>query len=281
MKKEDLFEAIGGVEDALLEENVVPAEKRRIWPTIAGLAACAAAVVFAVRFLPGRMPVQPGQELIEMTMTAETYNAAPAGTETILTAGEEVAETLSPAYESETPYPGIWYVKGLGTDEEAFCCFREDGTGAFVNAKTGTRTDFAYEVTSTFSGLFGSALHFDFGEESSRWTEAGFNIVTDKGAPCAYLSWDPTGESVRMQYVCEGDFDSFTFYTDEELCEIVGKLHGLDGSAYECAKYNLVPSARFPKVVVSLTAGEWQGHWYYIADRLTGEAVRTDQIVMP
>lgn len=52
MKREDLFEAIGDVDDMLLEENVAPAGKRSWMPFLVTAAACVSVAVGAAAFLP-------------------------------------------------------------------------------------------------------------------------------------------------------------------------------------------------------------------------------------
>lgn len=82
MKREDLFEAIGGVEDLLLEENVAPAGKRHWMPYFVSAAACAA-IIAAVKVLPAdrRIDIEeihPVQSEIRITETY--YQAAPGRT---------------------------------------------------------------------------------------------------------------------------------------------------------------------------------------------------------
>ena len=54
MKKEDLFRAIGSVEDAQILEAEGPKVRRRLWPRAAALAACLALIVAAAAALPQR-----------------------------------------------------------------------------------------------------------------------------------------------------------------------------------------------------------------------------------
>lgn len=54
MKQEDLFRAIGSVEDQLILEAEAPKARRRLWPRAAALAACLALIVAAAAALPQR-----------------------------------------------------------------------------------------------------------------------------------------------------------------------------------------------------------------------------------
>ena len=275
MKREDLFEAIGGTEDELLEENVAPAEKKSNIPALIGIAACVALAVFGVTSLPKGKPLQPGEEIVEVPMTETVYyNAAPGETEAATEAPTELStestEPVKIGIVSQTVFPGnsIWYAKALGSDAESFYTFREDGSGCIQDAKTGEATDFTYTVTGFASGVYGYRFEMEIDGETR---EAGIGgSWTDD---YCYLSWDPDGRSEKMLYISE-DVENFRFYTDAELCEIVGKAHGLNGSPYELPAYYLVPSEQFPKVIVSLTVGEWQKSYYYTVDRLTGEILK-------
>ena len=54
MKQEDLFRAIGSVEDQLILEAEAPKTRRRLWPRAAALAACLALIAAAAAALPQR-----------------------------------------------------------------------------------------------------------------------------------------------------------------------------------------------------------------------------------
>ena len=276
MKREDLFEAIGGAEDDLLEENVAPAGKAGKTsniPALIGIAACIAIAVFGVSSLPKGKPLQPGEEVAEIPMTETVYyDAAPEQTTekaTFSTEKETIVEKMiEPGM--DVPCPGIWHGRALDSDAEYFYSFREDGTGCRWNAKTGEATDFSYTAADFLSGLYGCMLHLQIGDVQ--------RDVSFGGNPGHYsLSWEPDGASEKLQYIAETE-DGFRFCSDAELFEIVGKAHGLDGSPYELAEFDLVPSVEFPKEVICVTAGEWRGRWYYTVDRLTGEILRKPEL---
>ena len=274
MKREDLFAAIGGAEDELLEENVEPAKKASNLPAIIGIAACVALAVFGVNSLPKRM-LQTGKEVVEVPMTETVYyNAAPNVTGAATEAPEPSAESTEATeirVVAQPVFPGnsLWYAQALGEDAENFYIFREDGSGCIRNAKTGEATDFSYTVTGFASGVYSYRFQIEIGGETR---EAGIGGGwTDD---FCYLSWDPAGDSEKLLYL-GAEEESFRFYTDAELCEIVGRAHGLDDSASEGASFYLVPSVNFPKVVICLTAGEGQRSCYYTVDRLTGEILKS------
>ncbi|MBR3629229.1 MAG: hypothetical protein IKN55_01995 [Oscillospiraceae bacterium] len=278
MKREDLFEAIGGAEDDLLEENVAPAGKAGKTsniPALIGITACIAIAVFGVSSLPKGKSLQPGEEVVEVPMTETLYyNAAPGETATKETAEFSTEEETVVENEivpgMDVPCPGIWYGRALDSDAEYFYSFREDGTGCRWDAKTGEATDFSYTATDFLSGLYGCMLHLQTGD-----TQRDVSFGGNPGYYC--LSWEPDGASETLLYVTEAE-EGFRFCSDAELFEIVGKAHGLDGSPYEQAEFDLVPSVEFPKEVICVTAGEWRGHWYYTVDRLTGEILRKPEL---
>lgn len=62
MKREDLFEAIGDVDDRFLEENVAPAGRRNWLPAVACAAACVGVIAAAAALLPSGRPIETEPE---------------------------------------------------------------------------------------------------------------------------------------------------------------------------------------------------------------------------
>ncbi len=75
MKREDLFAAIGGLEESLLEENVTELPKRRHYAWVAAIAACAVLGVGALclpKLLSGGDTLQPAESVDEFHDLLET-----------------------------------------------------------------------------------------------------------------------------------------------------------------------------------------------------------------
>ncbi len=99
MKREDLFQAIGEVDDDLLDENVIVVKRRNIFPAIISVAACIAIVAGAVWIMPQKIPADNPETAttgIPMETLSETmmdYDA-PANIETPVTTVADVPEIV-------------------------------------------------------------------------------------------------------------------------------------------------------------------------------------------
>ena len=144
----------------------------------------------------------------ESTVTsAVTSSATSASTaETLPEDTGEATETSSataePTAESQTEYlflPGVW------RGEDSYFFFHEDGSGQLLNFEYGIGVGFQMEPFT------GDSVTFHMGAADNN-TVFGVSDVT--GESVTLTTDDGTNDT--LVYVCEGDSETFSFYSNEE-----------------------------------------------------------------
>lgn len=128
--------------------------------------------------------------------------------------GESAAETAGDisTVESSAEYgegvqweyyfrPGVW------RGEDAYFFFNEDGSGQSLGFEMGT--GLAFQLDS-YAGDGTVTFHFGSPDNNSRFT------LSDQSEDRVTLTTED-GTTDTLVYVCEGDADSFRFYSDEEI----------------------------------------------------------------
>ncbi len=122
MKHEDLFRAIGETDEDLLDENVIPARRRNIFPIVVSIAACIAVVVGTVWIMPQKIPTAKNPEdtdrmTIETIAGIEEYQASPtAMTETVSQISTETA--YIPEIDDFEPEQDVFTIEDLSDETE-------------------------------------------------------------------------------------------------------------------------------------------------------------------
>lgn len=144
----------------------------------------------------------------ESTVTsAVTSSATSASTaETLPEETREAAETSSataePTAESQSEYlfkPGVW------RGEDSYFFFHEDGSGQLLTFEYGIGVGFQMEPFT------GDSVTFHMGAADNN-TVFGVSDVT--GESVTLTTDDGTNDT--LVYVCEGDSETFSFYSNEE-----------------------------------------------------------------
>ena len=110
--------------------------------------------------------------------------------------------TAEPTAESQTEYlflPGVW------RGEDSYFFFHEDGSGQLLNFEYGIGVGFQMEPFT------GDSLTFHMGAADNN-TVFGVSDVT--GESVTLTTDDGTNDT--LVYVCEGDSETFSFYSNEE-----------------------------------------------------------------
>ena len=183
MKREDLFQAIGEVDDDLLDENVIVMKRKNIFPAIISVAACIAIVAGAVWIMPQKIPADNTASEMQMETLAETmmdYDA-PANIETPVTTVADVPEIVNSlvvenptefltqavpeteiSLEESEDFTQIHYpsmpaflhgkYQAVGESGEVrYFWFDDDGSGRFEDAETGMGLGFTLDYLEVYN----------------------------------------------------------------------------------------------------------------------------------
>ncbi|MBR0485466.1 MAG: hypothetical protein IJJ69_11960 [Oscillospiraceae bacterium] len=152
-------------------------------------------------------------ETTTTTSTATTTETT-VTTTTVLTADVVIAtaEPTAPAPEeiiSQKFEPGIWWsISSEG--ERYFCFYTANHAGSFQDQESGLGMAFSYDTTDDENILI-----FHIGDaESSERVQASF-----PDSNTAVLTWE-NGSTETLSYQGLGNFDTFHFYSNLELCEM-------------------------------------------------------------
>ena len=155
--------------------------------------------------------------LAETTTTAVPVTTAPPATTTTMPVTAPPAETAAaavtaPPNETVTVShkfeAGIW--EASSSDEHRYFCFDADtDSGSFRDQENGLGMAFNYEVEDE------NTIIFHIGETSDN-TRA---TVTFSGTEQATLTWE-NGSVEKISYLGLGNFNTFHFYSNVELCEM-------------------------------------------------------------
>ncbi|MBE6877425.1 MAG: hypothetical protein E7496_12060 [Ruminococcus sp.] len=149
------------------------------------------------------------------TTTTSTTTEMPVVTTTVqttTTVAVETAEATAPTPEAETATqkfePGIWWSTS-GDGDRYFCFYTGNNAGSFQDQESGLGMAFSYETDGDNTVIF----HIGDAESSER-VQVNF---TDSST--AVLTW-ANGATETLAYQGLGNFDTFHFYSNLELCEM-------------------------------------------------------------
>ena len=155
MKREDLFRAIGEIDEDLLAENVITVKRNRILPTILSVAACVAVVVGAVFIMPQKIPsdnlqTEPSEMMMETVAEIEDYYASPVTTTEIpAVQTEEVSQIHYP--NMPTFLEGKYQAVDESGNVRDFWFFGDGSGGRFEDAQNGMGLGFTFEYLEIYN----------------------------------------------------------------------------------------------------------------------------------
>ena len=146
---------------------------------------------------------------VTSTTTETTVTTTVSQTTTVAVAN---AEATAPAPEEETAQkfePGIWWSTSSDGDRY-FCFYTGSSSGSFQDQENGLGMAFSYEISDEENIII-----FHIGDaESSERVQA---VFADSNT--AVLTWS-NGSTETLSYQGLGNFDTFHFYSNLELCEM-------------------------------------------------------------
>ena len=145
------------------------------------------------------------------TTTETTVVTTPVQTTTVVIAP---AEATAPAPEEEPVSQkfesGIWWsVSGEG--DRYFCFYTSGRSGSFQDQESGLGMAFSYDIDESDETI----VIFHIGDAES--SERVQTVFTDSNT--AVLTWE-NGSTETLSYQGLGNFDTFHFYSNLELCEM-------------------------------------------------------------
>ena len=146
-------------------------------------------------------------------VTTSTTEETTTETTTTTTVAEVTAPETSPT-ETETVSgkfeAGIWWSTGGDGEERYFCFYNGSDAGSIRDQESGMGLSFEYETTETENRII-----FHMGDNTDN-TPVTVNF-TDENT--AILTWD-NGTTETLKYQGLGNFDTFYFYSNLDLCEM-------------------------------------------------------------
>lgn len=145
------------------------------------------------------------------TTTATETTVTTTTTETTTVPVETAAETApasEPAVTAQKFEPGIWWSTGSGGDRY-FCFYDGNTDGSLEDQESGLNMGFHYDIENE------TTLTFHIGDAPS-----GERVsVSFTDGSTVVLTWE-NGISETLKYQGLGNFDTFRFYSNLELCEM-------------------------------------------------------------
>ncbi len=187
------------------------------------------------------------------TVITMTESAAP---ETIPESTTTTTETVI----SQRFASGIWWASGA--DGDRYFCFYDDHTGSFRDQESGMGVDFTYDVN-------GTAFVFHIGDIADQ-TAATVAFADDKNAA---VTWTD-GSIEKFAYQGLGNFNTFRFYSNLELCEMAldyyeKQNHYRPGqAAADILENGSIQIQLYDNLGDHNSTSEW-----YTVDRFTGQGV--------
>lgn len=196
----------------------------------------------------------------EVTTTTETTTETTTTTTTVVET--ETAPETSPEVEEAVQKfePGIWWSSNSDGDRY-FCFYDGSNSGSFRDQENGVGLSFDYEAEENSDKIV-----FHIGDVSDN-TSVRVNF---QDSNTAVLKWE-NGDTETLKYQGLGNFDTFRFYSNVELCEMaMNNYEARNGSRPADASAKIQSNGKI-MIEIYENAGDSSASAWYTVDRFTAK----------